>query len=344
MNRETPPERERLSGEAAFRRLAAAAADRGLTLLSAQWQGASASYLFRCSNSHQFERRGTVILRGTATCLECVQQDMQVKFLDILRQREFVCKENAYLGSSVRQHFACRSGHTWETQARKIMEGSGCPHCAAQQNAQKQGFTDGLDRLRTAAAAHGGKFHGDTYLGMKAMYEWECSQGHRWRANGHKVTQGSWCRMCFARRNGDAKVRKDGLARLKAAAESHGGQCLDDVYVGSNAKYRFRCAKGHEWQAHGHLVLARTWCERCAHRKNMLTIEQMREIANERGGRCLSEEYFGNKVKLTWECSLGHVWQAMPHTVIYGGTWCPNCYRLRFTRNLYRRRRYDIDG
>ncbi|CAE6858636.1 hypothetical protein R75461_07860 [Paraburkholderia nemoris] len=70
----------------------------------------------------------------------------------------------------------------------------------------------------------------------------------------------------------------------------------------------------------------------------------MLEVAHERGGRCLSEEYLGSKVKLVWQCGLGHVWASTPNTVVRLGHWCPNCFRLRMTKNPGLRRRYDADG
>jgi hypothetical protein len=81
--------------------------------------------------------------------------------------------------------------------------------------------------------------------------------------------------------------RRKSLARWARTPESvaatHGGQCLGDVYVGSAAKYRFRCAQGHEWSAIGNLVLGGTWCRTCAKHKRMLSIEKQQEVARERG-------------------------------------------------------------
>ena len=53
-------------------------------------------------------------------------------------------------------------------------------------------------------------------------------------------------------------------------------------------------------------------------------IEQMHQIAKERGGRCLSEHYTNKSTKLLWECSKGHQWEATPHNVIRG-SWCMKC-------------------
>ncbi|WP_254700420.1 hypothetical protein [Trinickia violacea] len=315
-----------------------------MTLLSPHWQGSRHEYLFRCMHGHEFGRKATIMLRGTATCLECVRDGVQRRFLSTIEQQGFVNLEPEFLGLTVRHRLTCRLGHEWATEARKIVEGTGCPTCVALQSSMRQGFPDGLERLYAVAAAQGGKCLADTYQGMKARYLWECANRHRWRATGGKVTNGGWCRMCFARRNGDASRCPDGLARLKAVAAAHDGQCLDDVYIGRASKYRFRCANGHEWTTYGHLVLAGTWCRLCANRRRMPTIERMQQIAQGRGGRCLSEEYLGNKIKLTWECSRGHVWRSAPNTVANCGAWCPSCARLRLTFDPLKRKRYDVDG
>jgi hypothetical protein len=55
-----------------------------------------------------------------------------------------------------------------------------------------------------------------------------------------------------------------------------------------------------------------------------LTIDDMHELAAERGGACLSSAYKNNATKLTWRCSAGHVWKAIPSN-IRKGHWCPYC-------------------
>ncbi len=59
-----------------------------------------------------------------------------------------------------------------------------------------------------------------------------------------------------------------------------------------------------------------------------LTIEEMRSIAEERGGKCLSDTYAGAMTKLTWECAEGHQWEAKPNN-IKSGSWCRKCSHKR---------------
>lgn len=344
MSKATPLKRTRRNSDEAFLLLRKIAASRGLTLLTEQWGGAHFAYLFRCASGHEFTRIGTVAMRGTVCCLECDSDRVGLRFLEMLEERGVECREGRFLGQNVRQHFRCREGHEWATQARKIFEGHGCPSCALAYRAEQLTDSNGLVRLQEAAAARGGRCLTDAYLGIKENYLWECENGHRWQARGYSIIKGRWCRACFARRNGDARLKSERLSDIHAKAFSNGGECLDETYHGSNCKYRFRCARGHEWQGWGHQVLAGVWCRRCANLDKRRTIEEMDAIENGRGGRCLSTDYSGYNVKLTWECHLGHVWSSTPSTVISRGAWCPNCFRLRITRNPVLRRRYDYSG
>ncbi|MGB2798385.1 MAG: NAD(P)-dependent oxidoreductase [Dehalococcoidia bacterium] len=54
------------------------------------------------------------------------------------------------------------------------------------------------------------------------------------------------------------------------------------------------------------------------------TINNMRELAESRGGQCLSTEFSGIESKLKWKCGFGHEWEATP-VCVKAGHWCPEC-------------------
>lgn len=58
--------------------------------------------------------------------------------------------------------------------------------------------------------------------------------------------------------------------------------------------------------------------------KRIISISDMKVLAKNRGGQCLSSEYINNHSKLEWECSLKHIWKAEPRA-IKRGQWCPIC-------------------
>jgi hypothetical protein len=78
-----------------------------------------------------------------------------------------------------------------------------------------------------------------------------------------------------------------------------------------------------------------------------LTIEEMKQIAQDRGGECLSDEYVNTMTNLKWRCKDGHVWEARPLNIKRGkdghvwearplnikrGGWCPYCsHRVKLT-------------
>lgn len=58
-----------------------------------------------------------------------------------------------------------------------------------------------------------------------------------------------------------------------------------------------------------------------------LDIDDMRQTAEFRGGKCLSETMVKGdlQTKLKWECAFGHQFEASPALVLLGGHWCPEC-------------------
>ena len=56
-------------------------------------------------------------------------------------------------------------------------------------------------------------------------------------------------------------------------------------------------------------------------------IEDMRQVAEFRGGKCLSESMTKGDLatKLEWECAFGHRFEASPALVLLGGHWCEEC-------------------
>lgn len=66
-----------------------------------------------------------------------------------------------------------------------------------------------------------------------------------------------------------------------------------------------------------------------------LTIEDMKEAAAFRGGKCLSEDMKKGELweKLRWECAEGHQFEAYPGTILLGGHWCEQCLPPKWRYN-----------
>src|SRR6267378_676291 len=113
------------------------------------------------------------------------------------------------------------------------------------------------------------------------------------------------------------------LAQMRRIARRRGGSCLYTRYVNALVSLLWRCRLGHEWNATPANVARGTWCPSCT-RKRRLTLLEMRRLAADRGGKCLSTKYANNRTKLAWRCMAGHVWQAVPG-LVKSGRWCPQC-------------------
>ncbi|MBQ9818094.1 MAG: NAD(P)-dependent oxidoreductase [Proteobacteria bacterium] len=58
-----------------------------------------------------------------------------------------------------------------------------------------------------------------------------------------------------------------------------------------------------------------------------LSIEDMKQAAEFRGGKCLSESMTPGDMRtpLEWQCQFGHTFKASPTLILLGGHWCPEC-------------------
>jgi hypothetical protein len=117
------------------------------------------------------------------------------------------------------------------------------------------------------------------------------------------------------------------LKLLCDLAKSRSGKLVSPRYLGSTALHEWECKHGHRWRAAPNNVKhSATWCPRCAGRRT--TIDDMKALAEQKGGTCLSNHYRTTHHKLLWQCGeCGHEWKATPHTV--KRAWCPECGKKR---------------
>ncbi len=120
------------------------------------------------------------------------------------------------------------------------------------------------------------------------------------------------------------RLNNDEMRRI---AKQRGGKCLSEKYINSWTQLIWECTKGHQWKATLHNVKKGTWCPICAGMQRH-TIEEMHQLAEARGGKCLSGKYINGSTKLRWICAEGHRWKAAPSNIIRGH-WCPKCSKRR---------------
>jgi very-short-patch-repair endonuclease len=126
--------------------------------------------------------------------------------------------------------------------------------------------------------------------------------------------------------------------RLLEIIAQKGGTYISGVYTNCRSRYTIRCDSGHEWEAR-YMDMMRTlyptWCPACTEDAHYKSEEEIRALAAERGGHCVSEGKHRSRELLTWECARGHQFQQTLRDVIKtsgGRNWCNECSMRRSRR------------
>ena len=223
------------------------------------------------------------------------------------------CLSRRFVRMRHKMRWECAKGHKWLAVPYHIVKGSvWCPTCAGRPMLS-------IADMQGEAAERGGKCLSKRYAGLKGKLLWQCAGGHQWRASASTIRHHkSWCPRC-------SKVARHTLSDMKALAKKRGGKCLSKSYKNVYTLMSWECRQGHRWQAKPvNVIYKETWCHTCS-RYGKLTIEEMRRIAVERGGECLSKQYVNVGTKLKWKCSKGHTWMATPNDIRSRKSWCPQC-------------------
>jgi len=133
------------------------------------------------------------------------------------------------------------------------------------------------------------------------------------------------------------------LAAMHEHARAAGMTCLDTKWKGANHHYRFKCVHGHTWARTRNEQRKNPSCPTCNHNGQrvgesevMMTastrLQWLRDVAQSRGGECLSSQFLGFEARHRFRCGSGHEWTAVANS-LRGGTWCSRCRReaLRIT-------------
>jgi hypothetical protein len=222
------------------------------------------------------------------------------------------CLSNEYLGVGFKLTWKCEKGHVWDAMPYHIKNGHWCPHCYNELRGIK------IEDMKALGIKMGGKCLSDKIINSSSKLLWECKKGHRWEALLQNIKKGTWCHIC-----GNLNSYND-INEMYKLAENKGGTFLSEEYKGMNTKHKWQCKYGHHWEATpANIKSNNSWCPECYKDRSADKLKEMQLIANERGGNCLSDIYTSAK-KMTWQCELGHDWEALPNN-IKKGTWCPIC-------------------
>jgi hypothetical protein len=300
------------------------ASGRGGRCISTLYISSVTPLLWRCAKGHEWMAVPASIRKGS-WCPACagVKRGTIQEMREIAESRGGICVSELYVNTATKLCWRCRSGHEWNASPLHIKRGHWCPVCARVARLT-------LQEMNRIAAGKSGQCLSAEYLGSAKPLRWRCAVGHQWNARPASIKSGVWCPYC-------ARNRELELEQMREIAGERAGQCLSATYKNSRTPLLWECRKHHRWKAPPAKVKGGTrrkgsWCPECYNSRRVfrekLSIQAMRELASSRGGKCLSVDYAGSKIKLIWQCSREHIWKAPPVS-IREGTWCPVCARNR---------------
>ena len=276
---------------------------------------------FKCSEGHIWNATANSIkLQGT-WCRKCGGKErLNIEDMhQVAKERGGSCLSDKYVNSNTKLNWQCSEGHKWSAVPSSVRHGTWCKICSG-----TNPYT--MKDIKKMAVERGGLCKSESYSGAHTNLLWQCAEGHTWKATPNSIRRGSWCKTCS--REIMSQQQRLSINDMQKIAEKRGGKCLSTIYKNNQTKLEWECSKGHKWLAipanirnHG------KWCPKCSGNAR-LTIEDMHQIAQERGGSCLSDKYVNNNTKLNWQCAEGHEWSAVPSS-IKNGTWCRKCSRAK---------------
>lgn len=147
------------------------------------------------------------------------------------------CLSKTYVSLGAHLTWRCVEGHQWTTSLKSVRHSkSWCLDCARKAPLK-------LAIAGRIAAARGGSCLSDVYTNAKTHLLWRCQYGHEWHSNLDKVkNSGTWCPHCSNKSRLDLEVALE-------VAKARSGLCLSDQYINCMQPLRWRCQRGHEWDA-----------------------------------------------------------------------------------------------
>ncbi|OED36605.1 hypothetical protein AB834_02920, partial [PVC group bacterium (ex Bugula neritina AB1)] len=272
-------------------------------ILSKEYKGSNIKIKIQCENNHVFHISPSKI-KTNRWCRSCgIEKRASLRRLtiesmyELAKSHEGECLSDKYVNANSKLIWRCKKGHIFEMTPNKVKsQRNWCPDCGGTKKLT-------IEKVHKLAKVRGFKCLSDRYVNANSKLRWKCKKGHTLRVSQSYIKNGGGCAECSGK-------KKLTIEKMKAIAKERGGKCLSTVYVNSKTNLQWQCKEGHQWESppdriKGSEKIKGKWCSECSGNKK-LTIEKMKAIAKERGGKCLSTVYVNSKTNLQWQCKEGH--------------------------------------
>lgn len=331
------------------------------------------------------------------------KSDHYLEIIAIATENGGKCLDNEYVASNIKMNFRCIDNHEWSARPNDIKRGTWCPSCRSNktENLVRQFFETVFNKPFKGSSPAWLQIEGERKCildglntDLKIAFEYHGEQHYHYIPHFHDRSNKSF----EYQQERDLKVRtlcadndiklieikylEDGYSRdtfisylsdifktelnitvtteqitkfkklpfssskineLKELAKQMKGECLSVKYLGTHSKAKWKCEKGHEWEAIPKSIKKGHWCPYCNGRlREGDVLSEISAIAEQKGGKCLSTTFKSLSHILNFVCSEGHKFDKKGQGLLYAGQWCPYCSRHKLIEPLKEIQDYAI--
>ena len=360
--------------------------------LSTEYHGVFYKYQWECNVCHNiWDAQLSNIMKGT-WCPQCGRENSSrfhqqkrhgiEKCRDMAKSKNGECLSTEYINKRQKLLWKCHLGHEWESRSQDVLNGSWCPICNDGELIGEHVCREFMERIFNAKFPRkrpvwlkndetNGRCELDGYNEeLKIAFEYNGKQHYeyvpKFHRNGEfdleKQQQTDQFKQEECQKRGIILIivpynikynqiqneiltqyqSKSGksiniesidwtsfripsivkLDEMKSIAEAKGGKCLSDTFIDSSTKLLFICDQQHQFWTVPSAIRSGVWCPECAG-IYPIGIEVLQEFAKNKGGKCLSADYYNVFTKYVWQCNKGHIfelnWQNAQNY------WCSQC-------------------
>lgn len=317
----------------------------GYTALE-KYQKANIKIAIRCDKGHVFKVLPSSLISQGVGCKKCSYLEKSKaktwsneKFLSKLQKAHpgYIALEK-YQGATIKLKFKCDKGHVFQaTPSALLNNGNKCSICSNIQRRQHQRLTNDefVEKLRIK---HPGYVALEKYVDTKTKIKVKCNQGHIFKITPNNL---------FNKKIGCPKCALEHLSRinklsndefLKRLQKVHPNYTALEDYQSSDTKIKIQCDQGHIFSVvPSSLINQGTGCPICAdeqrsQRALISNEEFLKRLRKVHPGYTALERYRGMSEKIKFQCDNGHIFIAVPNSIVYNGSGCPKCGHLRIAQ------------
>ncbi|MBP1167232.1 hypothetical protein JOE44_004116 [Chryseobacterium sp. PvR013] len=166
--------------------------------LSNVFLGVEKKYDWKCSEGHIWKASFHKIKNGGNWCPTCAlinRARNRIKYTiedlkDFAIKKEGFCNSEKFINIKSKYKWECINGHIWEAVADNVINSNKwCPFCAGN-------YIGNILEMDLIAKERNGKCLSSIYKNSSTKLEWQCSEGHRWKAMPSLIKRGAWCPKC----------------------------------------------------------------------------------------------------------------------------------------------------